>query len=176
MKRHHLITVHMILSTFLLPFLLMMPLSGGLYLFGIKGDEVREESFEIDVEIPQGELERENYFRELSRAQSLNLDFEYIKENGDTLIFRPTSKDYYSAQDGRAKFTHHRPSLLKKMMELHKGHGPRNFKNFEMLFGLGLLLMTFTGVWMAILIPAYRKKLGISFLLGVLCFALALYV
>lgn len=177
MKRHHIITIHLILSTFLLPFLLMMPLSGTLYLLGEKGEQTTSEKiFSIPGPIPEGELEREDFFREAFSARSVDFSFEYIKDAGGTLIFRPASRDHYIAKlNGEGADLHEvQPNFLKKMIELHKGHGPRLFRSFEMIFGLGLILIALSGVWLAVLVPAYRKKLVFSFLAGALFFALPL--
>lgn len=177
MKRHHIITIHLVLSTFLLPFLLMMPLTGTLYLLGEKGDQTTSEKmFSISGPIPEGEQEREKFFRDAFKEKSIDFRFEYIKDAGSTLIFRPASRDHYIAKlnEEGADLHEAQPNFLKKMIELHKGHGPRLFRSFEMIFGVGLILIALSGVWLAVLVPMYRKKLVLSFLAGALFFALPL--
>ena len=47
MSRAFLVTVHMYLSAFFAPFILMVAISGGLYLAGIKGDRSEEHTSEL---------------------------------------------------------------------------------------------------------------------------------
>lgn len=160
---------------FLLPFLLMMPLAGTLYLLGQSGDEVREKVFEVQGDIPEEKSEKEAFFRQVFKDAGIDYDFQYIRETPTQLIFRPTSRTYMVAKltPSGAEIFKSSPNLVKIMVELHKGHGPILFRYFEMIFGVGLILMALSGVWLALLVPAYRNKMLFSFGAGAVLFALA---
>lgn len=163
---------------FLLPFLLMMPISGGLYLLGFKGTEVSEKIFQINGTIPESLEEREDFFRQTFQDANVPLRFEYIREAGKRLVFRPSSRTHLVAEltDDGAEVFRVQPNFLKSIVELHKGHGPQTFKYFQMLFALGLLLITITGVLMGVLIPSYRFKMLGSLGLGIFIFIAALWI
>lgn len=172
MKRHTLITIHLLLSMFLLPFLLMMPISGTLYLLGEKGDQTKEKIFEIKGALPSDSQEREDFLRQTFQDLKLNPHYESIKESGDKLIFRPTSREHLSIKVNPEGFEIYRvsPNFIQMMMELHKGHGPRLFKIFEMVFGVGLILVALSGFLVGWFVPAYRIKILSSFGLGLAVF------
>lgn len=176
MNRNQLVLLHLVLSSFFLPYLLLMPLTGTLYLSGQKGSQTNEPAFTVDQPVPASVEEKEAFFRRMFEERGVDFDFEYIQENGNSLTFRPSSRNHYAATVTASGAEVHRvePDLLKKMIELHKGHGPTLFKRFEMLFGVGLILIALSGVWLAVAAPQLRKVLGGSFALGALCFWLAL--
>jgi len=174
MKRHHLITVHLILSTFFLPFLLMMPLSGVLYLTGLdKGEDPREEVFQVEAQIPESKEEREAFFRNLFKEKGIDFDFEYIRDRETQFTFRPSSRTHYVAhlkEPSTIVFEKVTPRFVTRMMELHMGHGPQLFRSFEILFGIGLIVIAISGIWLSFIVPAYRTKLFLSFCAGAVVF------
>jgi len=176
MNRALVLKVHLILSAVFIPLLLLVPLSGSLYLLGIKGDSEKTEVLTFAADVPSAEAEKVLFFRRFFEEQKIDFDFEYIKETPAELIFRPTSRDHYTAKrkDGRWTLVQVRPSLLAKLMELHKGHGPQRLKYVEAVFGIALILVLSSGLWLALSVAKYRRLTLASALSGALLFALLL--
>lgn len=141
MDRKRIIAVHVWLASLFFPAVLLMAITGGLYLLGVKGTVTTTpvaalENASVDSSTTKADLEQ------LLAAAGINHDFEYVKVSGDQLITRPTSKVYYVFENrgDTVQITRHDPSLQSRMMELHKGHGPTMFKNFQKLLALGLVI------------------------------------
>ena len=173
--------VHLSLASLFMPLLLLMPFTGVMYLLGYKGDQSSVEAFRMAaVSIPADEKAQEAFFREAFAANSIDYSFSYIRGGGKEFTFRPTSRVHYVAKvsDSGDKseiiFSKVEPNLLKRLIEIHKGHGPIAMKWFEVAFGLALILTTFSGLWLAWTVKPYRKATLISFGLGALVIALCL--
>ena len=90
------INLHLYVAAFFTPVLLIIVISGGLYLIGIKGTTV-----ETDIALPAnatldldaGDLKEE--VDKLLRAAGIKHSFGYIKRDGSTLTTRPTSRTNY---------------------------------------------------------------------------------
>lgn len=178
MKRTTLINIHLTLSSFFLPFLLMMPLTGVLYLAGQKGEVVKELVYTINEKMPSDSLERENFLKEQFLRFDQDYKYEYIRSSGSTHIMRPTSRDFYTVietEEGIEVYKS-RPNLLSKLIELHKGHGPGIFRVLEVFFGFALLLIVISGLCLTLSVKTYRKKGLISLALGILVFGAALII
>jgi len=176
MKRSLLLNIHLILSSLFIPFLLVIPLSGSLYLLGIKGEVTKTQILQLEGSVPASVTDKEIYFRTLFSDKKIDFDFEYIKETPAELIFRPTTKDFYTAviKDGTITLFAAKPSMLSKIMELHKGHGPQKMKKFEAAFGIALILILITGLWLALTVGKFRKLTFISFGFGLVLLGLFL--
>ena len=175
MNRNLYIRLHMVLAAVFLPFLLLMPLSGGLYLLGIKGSQTKTLAFQVAAQVPETTGEQEDFFRQLFSQQGIDFDFEYIRGSGPDFVFRPSSRDHFSAraQEGQVSVYKLEPDLLASLMEIHKGHGPTHVKWLQRLFALGLLLITFSGVLLASQIKAYRRLMFSGILIGFVVAGLA---
>jgi hypothetical protein len=178
MKRHHLITFHLVLSTFLLPFLLMIPFSGFMHLAAGGESVTSEKVFDLTAPVPEDASERDAFLEKAFADKGLDAGFERVVKKGERLVFFPLSRTHYEVQltETGGEVFKVIPSLRRSMMELHKGHGPKLFRFFEMFFGIGLILMALSGVWMAILVPMYRGKLFWSFGIGALLFFAAAFL
>lgn len=161
---------HLILAALFMPMLLNMPITGSLYILGYKGSEVKTEAFTVANTLPADTEQHEQYFRDQFKQEGIDYDFEYIRSTATDFIFRPTTQTYYVAsnKDGNLVFTHVEPSFLKRLIELHKGHGPVAMRWFSVAFGMALILTTLSGVWLAWTVKPYRKATLISFGVGVL--------
>ena len=168
MNRKTLIEIHLYLALFFMPFLLMMPITGISYLLGQKGASEQSVVFTVNEAVPKDT--RNNWIRTQFEQNNIDFTWEEIKESGDSLILRPSSKQHYvlKMSDGQTQFINVKPNFMLKMIELHKGHGPSWFKILEEAFGVGLLLVSFSGLWLAFGMKAYRKKIVISFALGMI--------
>lgn len=162
------IYIHLVIAALFLPLLLLMPMTGSLYLWGFSGDQEKIEAFTITETAPEGKTEQEQFFRDQFKKQNINFDFEYIKSTKTDYIFRPATRNHYMATktDAGLVFYEMKPTLLKRLVELHKGHGPLMMRWFESLFGICLVLVTLSGLWLAVTVPAYRKATIISFCVG----------
>lgn len=170
------IQIHLVIAALFLPLLLMMPVTGSLYILGFKGDQTKVEAFRIQEVPPKDENAQEEFFRAKFKEQNLDYDFEYIRGNGKEFTFRPvTNVHYVAAIEGESLvFSQVNPTLLKRMIELHKGHGPTLMRWFEVAFGVALVLVTLSGMWLALTVPVYRKLTFVSFAIGVAIIAICM--
>ena len=87
--------------------------------------------------------------------------FDYTKGNDDSLITRPTTRTYYQisyASDiGVVEISEHVPNFNKRLMEFHKGHGPKMARKIVACIALIFALAIFTGLWLGLTVPSYRK-------------------
>ena len=175
MNRKQILNIHLYLALFFLPFLLLMPVTGGSYLLGIKGTREIVETFRVDQKIPKEEKIRDEWLRDQFSANNVDYKWESIKINGDTLTLRPSSRDYYviSPSGESTVFNKISPSFMARLMELHFGHGPAWFRIVEEAFALALVLITISGIWMMVMVKAYRKKILIPFSIGFIITLLA---
>ncbi|MBY0317058.1 MAG: hypothetical protein K2Q26_16180 [Bdellovibrionales bacterium] len=174
--RRYFIYVHMALAAFFLPYLLLMPFSGTWHLLKLSEDQTKSEAFKITGVVPSDPLAKEIFFREEFKKQNIDYSFEYVKDNGKDFTFRPTSRVYYTATvDGDSiLFTKVNPGLSRRLMEIHKGHGPWFIRTLEIAFGVALILVTLSGLWLAFTVQNYRNIMLGSFALGAIVIVWAL--
>ncbi|MDX1697018.1 MAG: PepSY domain-containing protein [Thiohalobacterales bacterium] len=178
MDRNVLITIHMYLSAFFAPAVLLVAISGGLYLFGIKGKVETDSIFQSDnrvIDTSSASL-KDDIAALLAEAGVEAFSFEYVKVKGDTLYTRPTSSEHsiINLNPGGVEVVHARPSLQKRMIELHMGHGPTAFKTFQKVFAIGLILVMISGLWLGISAQRLRRSTSLTFAAGTLAFGLLL--
>ena len=147
------INLHLWVAAFFTPILLLIAISGGLYLIDVKGTTV-----ETDISLPADalvDLEAEDLKEqvdELLRGAGIEHSFEYIRRSGSTLTTRPTSRTYYVVnvtEDG-VQAARVVPDLQKRLIELHKGHGPLAFKQLQRITAVGLIFAILAGLWLAL--------------------------
>lgn len=178
MNRKLFITIHMYLSAFFAPAVLLVAISGGLYLLGVKGEVEQESIFssdEITLDTKSSSLKTE-VSDLLASAGVQGYSFEYVKVKGSTLYTRPTSADHFviTLHDDGVEVVQASPSLQSRMIELHKGHGPGLFKTFQKIFALGLVLIILSGLWLGISAARLRKTTLLTAGAGTLIFILLL--
>lgn len=176
MKRITIVKIHLCLAFVFLPFMFLMPLSGGLHLLGLDADAVKTPAFEITEQIPEGPAEQEAFFRAVFKKQGIDFDWEMIRSNGKDFTFRPTSRDHYQASktETGAKFTFVEVPLTKRILEIHMGHGPKMMKWLEIAFAFGLILAALTGVYLSTTVAVYRKLMLASLGVGILLIVAAM--
>lgn len=160
MSRQLLVKIHLYLATFLTPVIIMMAISGGLYLFGFKGSSestvvYEGNSSEIDF---QSATAKEDVMALFEKA-GIEADFEYVKGNTSILFTRPTSRDHHvlRKKDDKLTISLEQPDLVKSLIELHKGHGPGLFKTLQKVTAFGLTFILLSGLWIALVTPPLRK-------------------
>jgi uncharacterized iron-regulated membrane protein len=178
MKRAFWIQLHLLLAAFFLPLMLMMPLSGTLYLLGFKGEQNVVEAFRVPGPYPAEASadEQEAWVRARFAEQKVDFDFEYIRAGKGEWVFRPSSRVHFAAKqvESEVVFSRLEPDLQKRLMEIHMGHGPQLMKQLTIGFGLALILTALSGVYLAWGIASYRARAGIAFGVGALLIGLCL--
>ena len=161
MNRSFWIKAHLFAAAFFAPVLVIIATSGGLYLLGIKGSVE-----EITIPAPAGaslDLNSQSLEQDVSRLLAdagVTHNFEYLRAGGNTLTTRPTSRTYYvieATADG-VGISRNVPSLQKRMIELHKGHGPVLFKEFQKIMAAALLFVLLSGAWLGLSSKGLRNK------------------
>ena len=153
MTRALLIKLHLYFSAFFSATIILVALSGGLYLMGIKGTV--EQTAAGTVTGGQALLRNpsESTVRDiLADLGVTNFEFEYVKQAGPNVMTRPTSRPYYTfaVSGDSVEVTLNQPSLQKRLIELHKGHGPTAFKTFQKIFAAGMVFIMLSGLWLGL--------------------------
>lgn len=177
--RKILISVHLYTAAFITPFLLIMGVSGALYVSGNNGTATKTElaiidNFPVD---PKNNPNMEADVRALLARLDIDLPVDYVRGRKGFLQTRPTHKPFITIAEegGTATVTLNEPDFFYSLMELHKGHGPRIFRSFETIVGIGLILIVLGGVIVGLLAPGYKKPTIVMTLLGFCaCIGLAL--
>lgn len=171
--------LHLFAATLLAPFLILVAVTGGLYVADIKPDLAQNEinliaPITLDADSPDIEDE----VRKILTDNDIDLNFEYLRISGDNITTRPTSRDHISFKkdDDGWSATYNKPNLHYAMMELHKGHGPKLFKTYQILAGIALFMILLSGLFVGILSKAYRRKTIGSTVIGCIIFALLAFI
>lgn len=167
MKRQTLFNIHFYLSSFFSPFLLVMALTGTLYLFGEKGSV--ENTLILEKISFNNALSREKQIKVILKKINQDYSFESIKDRGRVLQTRPTSRKYYSfekQENGTFHLYKLEPNFLRKVIEVHKGHGPKLLKSMQKALGICLVFIIITGLLMSLKINKRAKSFVISAGLG----------
>lgn len=163
MNRQTLVTIHLYLAAFLTPIVLMIAISGGLYLFGLKGTSVSTQVYQGDAsEFDFKSADSKAAVDDLFSHIGIEHDFEYTKGSSTSLVTRPTSRDYYviAARGDSLTVTLEQPDLIKRIVELHKGHGPGLFKTLQKITAFGLVFIFVSGLWIAWKTPPMRNTMA----------------
>ena len=179
MDRKILITIHMYLAAFFAPAVLLVAISGGLYLAGVKGKVEQETIYSSDnatIDSKSASL-HSDVATLLTDAGVESYSYEYVKVSGANLYTRPTSSDHYiiKSNEGGVEVIHARPSLQSRMIELHKGHGPSAFKTFQKAFAVGLIFIILSGLWLGISAARLRRSALLTATAGAGIFALLIF-
>ena len=175
MARGLLIKIHLYLSAFFAPAIVLVAVSGGLYLLGVKGsvDSAPLGSAPADTRWtvdPSKAMVQDA----LSSIGVVDFHFDYVKRQGAGWITRPTTRVFYGfeRQGEEVQITRYTPSLQKRMMELHMGHGPSAYRQFQKLFAAGMLFIILSGVWLGLSSAQLRQRTAIAVGAGGLVFVL----
>mgnify|MGYP001343866770 CR=1 FL=1 len=68
------------------------------------------------------------------------------------MITRPTTRPFYTLdiQEDEITVQYNEPSLQKRMIELHMGHGPGAYKTYQQVFAAGMLFIMLSGLWLGL--------------------------
>lgn len=175
MSRALLIQLHLFLSAFFSIAIVLVALSGGLYLMGIKGTVEQTmigstdsgERLSTDPNVAEVE-------RILSAVGVTGFEFDYVKQKGSQFITRPTTRPFYTLDVSGDDVTvrYNEPSLQKRMIELHMGHGPSVYKQYQKVFAAGLLFIILSGLWAGLSSSKLRSRTALVAVSGVVVFSL----
>lgn len=175
MSRSLLITIHLYLSSFLAAMVVLMSLSGGLYLLGYKGEMQETVVATIDGgELLTADPSKASVLATLERAGISDFDFDYVRNTGKRLYTRPTSRTHYllEIRGDEIEITERVPDLQGRMIELHKGHGPSIFKTFQKIFAVGMLFIMLSGLWLGLSALRLRNRTAVASVAGLVVFGL----
>lgn len=182
MNRKLLVTLHLYLAAFFTPMVLLVGITGGLYLYGIKGSAVTTQAAVLagqQLSVPKDAAQASAYIDELFKQANIEHSYDYVRAQGPAATTRPTHRTHYQFKQGEAgiEISKLEPNLMMTMLELHKGHGPALFRLFETVFALGLVLVMLTGFWLGLQSPMLRKPtllltIGGTVIAGLLAFVL----
>lgn len=179
MTRQLIIKLHLILAAFMAPAFILVAISGGLYLMGQKG-KISSEA----VSVPAGTLidfksdTLEADVKAFLTAQGENAKFQYIKNRGNVIQTRPTSRTYYQFENKNGVMTAARkkPNFVAAAMELHKGHGPVAFKWYQKFVALALFFVVLSGFWLGLASKVLRKQSLIVSAAGLVVFLALVFI
>ena len=153
MARALLIKLHLYCSAFFAAAIVLVAVSGGLYLIGIKGTI---EQMPVGTLATGQQLLLDPSEAKVQAALATlgvsDFEFEYVKQKGSQLITRPTTRPFYTLDISgeEAVVQYNEPSLQKRMIELHMGHGPTAYKTYQQVFAAGMLFIILTGLWLGL--------------------------
>ncbi len=176
MSRKLWINIHLYLAAFFAPMLLLVAVSGGLYLIGEKGNVEKEAiALPADTQLDPNSKALKPQIEQLLSAAGIDHSFEYVKVKGNTLFTRPTSRTHYqfNISDAGVRATRNEPDLQGSMIELHKGHGPTLFKTLQKALAVGLLIIVLSGLWLGLTSAGLRLTTSLVTGLGLVAFILA---
>lgn len=157
MKRSVLVKIHMYLSAFFAPFLILMAISGTCYLMGNKGSI--DKSIASKIIPPEANLNKEKV-EELIKKIAPDYSYEYIKVKGSDFYTRPTTRTFYHIKKTQEGYTIFKaiPNFLASIIEVHKGHGPGFLKTLQKILGIALIFMLLSGFALAFQLKKDRLK------------------
>ncbi|MFT4711668.1 MAG: hypothetical protein ACJAVI_000126 [Candidatus Azotimanducaceae bacterium] len=179
MARSFWIKAHLFVASFFAPALLVTAISGGLYLVDVKGSVTETKvDVPVDMKLDLESSTLEEDVRLVFEKLGIEHDFEYLRIGGSTITTRPTSRTSYVLEvyvDGIA-ISRNDPDLQKRLIELHKGHGPRLFKDFQKVMAVALLFVLLSGAWLGLSSTGLRTKTAVTVSSGLIVFlALVLF-
>ena len=163
--RKYWVRIHLFTAAFFAPIFLMMAVSGGLYLIGVKGEVnvtpvtgVKSSAIDLDASSLEDDV------RLLLVSNGIDHEFEYLKINGNRLTTRPTSRDHYElvVLANEVTISRMEPDLQKSMIELHMGHGPLLFKDLQKVMAVGLVLVLISGLWLGLSAVNLRQATALT--------------
>ena len=164
MTRALLIKLHLYLSAFFSAAIILVAVSGGLYLIGIKGSV--EQTSVATLSTGQQLLADPSQSAvqdALAEAGVIDFSFDYVKQKGTQLITRPTTRPFYTLDvaGDEVVIRYNEPSLQKRMIELHMGHGPSAYKIYQQVFAVGMLFIMLSGLWLGLSSARLRSSTAV---------------
>mgnify|MGYP003324753173 FL=1 len=175
MARALLIKLHLYFSAFFAAAIVLVAVSGGLYLIGIKGSVEQTMVGSLDSgEALLADPSHAAVDAALAGVGVADFDFDYVKQSGSRLTTRPTTRPFYTLdiEGDEVTVQYNTPSLQKRMIELHMGHGPSAYKTYQQFFAAGMLFVMLSGLWLGLSSDRLRTTTLITSGSGLLLFVL----
>lgn len=175
-SRFKIVQLHMLLSSFVLPAVLLYIVSGALYTLDVKGSVAKqtfivalEKPFEPNLELLIGVIEKTL----LDKALVLPNGDSYLKKSKDGYKFlwgdlRYSVTAVAKKDTSLVEFTYRERSFLTQVMRIHRAEAGTAFKFVSIMAVLGLLLVFVSGLYMAYTMPKFRNPSLIATGLGTL--------
>ena len=176
LSRSKIVQLHILLSSFVFPAVLIYVVSGALYTLNVKGS-VAKQMFTVALEKPfEPNLEQLTRVIEktlVAKALVLPDGDSYLKKSKDGYKFHWGDLRYSVTGDLKkdtslVEFTYRERSPLTQVMRIHRAEAGTAFKFVSIMVVLGLLLVFVSGFYMAYTIPKFRNSSLIATGLGVL--------
>ncbi len=161
--------LHLYIAAFLVPFIFLMALSGGLEILGIKGETSRELLHKVS-------LSRLNFrsptitqdVRKLFKELAIDATITRVRRKNRSLYTRPSYAGYYGLKirGDYIKIYKYTPDIVRRLMTLHKGGGPAIYQFYQKLMVFGLLIILSIGLWLGLTSVKTRKNSAIIFIVG----------
>lgn len=161
MTRKSIITLHLFLAAFLTPILVVIAVSGGLYLLGEKGSIAKVTIYQGSVgEFDFKSEDKESQVQKFLATNNIEHSFDYVRAGSNFMVTRPTSKTHLSfeQENGQLVVTERNPDFVAAMIEIHKGHGSRAMKLFQKIVALALLIVLISGLYLGVSSAMLRTK------------------
>ena len=175
MQRSVFIKAHLYVAAFLVPFVLVMTLTGVLELLGIEGKTLKEVIYSADKDILNfNSPSIKSDVRKLLLKLDENPDIDRVKIKKDVLYTLPNYTTHYAFKivNGYLKAYRQTPNIQQKLMSLHKGNGPAVYKIYQKIFAYGLLFVLLSGLWLGLTSSALRYKTLVFFFSGIIFYLL----
>jgi len=174
--------IHLAIACFIFPVALMFPITGALYAWNVKGSYITETH---DLALTQALVKDAKQLQLLVMQELDKQSLDYpsgkakIKSAGTSWYFEWTgaNRDVTlepTAAANSAQLKIKTTTWYRHLVQLHKAKGGQLFKGYAALFAMGLLTLLASGFIMAWQVPRFRQLAGMSSVLGILVFALAL--
>jgi hypothetical protein len=163
--RRTLILVHLYLASVFAPMFVVVAITGGNYLLNIEG-----ETSSVPIALPANarlDFESPNFaddVRAILSQTDANIEFEYMRSRGNSAFTRPTTRPFVQFEQTANGLTAslETPNLQYKMLELHKGHGPTLFRNYQIFAAISLFFVVFGGLIVGVIAKPYRRPTLLS--------------
>ena len=169
-----LIKLYLYFSAFFSAAIVLVAVSGSLYLLGIKGSVDQSEIGSLDSgEALLSDASHAAVEAALATVGVTGFEFDYVKTKGAQLITRSTTRPFYTLDIKAEQVTirYNAPSLQRRMIGLHMGHGPAAYKTYQQFFAAGMLFVMLSGLWLGLSSDRLRKTILIASGSGLLLFA-----
>ena len=165
MTRTVLIKLHLYLSAFFSAAIILVAVSGGLYLIGVKGsvEQTPVGSIASGQQLLTDSSQRA-VGNVLASLGVTGFELDYVKQKGTQLITRPTTRPFYTLdiRGDQVIVQYNQPSLQKRMIELHMGLGPSAYKTYQQVFAAGMLFIILSGVWLGLSWAHLRMRTALA--------------
>lgn len=169
LHRRQLITLHLYVAAFLVPFLFIMSLSGILELLDVKGQMYKDLIYSTNkdaINFKSATLKQD--IHDFLTKIGANPDFKRIRIKKNKLYTLPNYTTHYAFKKtgDYLKVYEYTPSTQLKLLSLHKGNGPPLYKLYQQIFVYGLFFVLLSGLWLGLTSPALRLKSIMVLLFG----------